>query len=676
VSVIPAFVMLATLASGDSVVTLPVVDVKGVRAFDDPALRRAPGFARAYDVAPAYGRLGTVSDLLARGVGVHVRQFGGLGSFSAVSIRGSSSAQVAYYLDGAPLNQAQYGVVNAADLPIEALARVEVYRGSAPLAFDAPGGGVVALVTRDDPGKWGRADLGGGSFGTRKMDAAGGLTHGKTTLMAVVQGLSSDGDFAYLDDNATLANPGDDTLRTRANNAFDSWSVTARVAQDVNGARISLTHDRLGKHQGVPGTGSNTALYARLTTDRDVTVLRVVAERALLAPVMSLWYARQRDQFIDLARELTGSRQDNDDHTTRYGARAEAALPLPGRSGGVHQLALLGEARRERYTPKINLPAPRVLATSEREFVAFGAEDRWSPGRGRFGLTTQARHEVTFDAFPAGPAYPGALPSPAAYRTIPFTRWTVAARYELQRSKAGSLAFKTSVAQLGRTPTLEELFGNRGGVHGNRDARPERVFTRDAGFVGAWGLRAGGVLKPSSLEAQLSAYRSDADDLLVFLQNSAQTSVAQNIAAARLEGLELSVRAAWAAGLGADLAWTRQWTKDLGQVAYWRGKELPGRPHDEISLGLSLERGPVRTFGELHAVSSFYLDRYNQTPVPARGLVDLGASCAFARGTSDFVLECRNVGDARAQDFGGYPLPGRSWALGIRFHVDRKAGLP
>jgi hypothetical protein len=56
--------------------------------------------------------------------------------------------------------------------------------------------------------------------------------------------------------------------------------------------------------------------------------------------------------------------------------------------------------------------------------------------------------------------------------------------------------------------------------------------------------------------------------------------------------------------------------------------------------------------------------------------VDLGTSFAFAEGTSDFVLECRNVGDVHAQDFGGYPLPGRSWALGIRFHVERKAGLP
>ncbi|MEP7028732.1 MAG: TonB-dependent receptor [Candidatus Eisenbacteria bacterium] len=676
VSFFPVLGLLAVLASGDSVFTLPTVDVRDARPIDDPALRRAPGFARSYDVTPAYGRLGTVSDLLARGVGVHVRQFGGLGAFSAVSIRGSSSAQVAYYLDGAPLNQAQYGVVNAADLPIEALSRIEVYRGGAPLAFDAPGGGVVELVTRDTPGGWMRADVGGGSFGTRKLDAAVGATRARTTLMAVGQHLSSDGDFRYLDDNSTNANSADDTLRTRANNAFDSYALTARVAQAIGGTRVSLTHDRLDKRQGVPGTGANTALLARLRTDRDVSMLRAAFEAWPLAPALSAFYARQRDRFSDPERELSGSRQDNDDRTVRYGGRGEAALALPGALGGTHRLALLGEGRRERYTPRVNLPSPRVLPISQRELAVYGAEDRWSPGDGRFGVTVQARRELTFDAFPAGPAYPGALPSPAAHRTTRLTRWTVGARVELASSGAGTLAFKASLARLARTPTLEELFGNRGGVHGNRDARPERVLTRDAGLTGAWALAAGRAGRPRTLEAQVSVYRSDADDLLVFLQNSARTSVAQNVAAARLEGLELATRAAWAWGLSADLSWTRQWTRDQGQVAYWRGKDLPGRPRDEASLGLSLERGPVRGFGELHAVSSFHLDRYNQITVPGRALVDLGASYAFARLRTDVVVECRNVGDARAQDFGGYPLPGRSWALGLRFHLDRKADLP
>jgi len=639
------FLALLLAASADSVVTLPGVEVRDVRPLDDPALRRAPGFARSYDVTPFHGRIGTVTDVLSRGVGMHVRQFGGLGSFSAVSIRGSSSAQVAYTLDGAPLNPPQYGVVNPSDLPLEALSRVEVYRGAAPLGFDAPGGGAIELVPRTDPGAWGQADLGGGSFGTSKVSAAGGFAHGKASGLLVAQKLLSDGDFEYVDDNATSDNAADDTLRTRVNNAFDSSSLTARLAYGP----VSVLWDHLEKTQGVPGTGANTAEHASFRADRDVATLRA----SYRAWELTAYRARQRDRFKDPERELSGSRQDNDDRTSRDGARAGGSLALPANN----TLQLLAEGRKERYAPTMNLPTYRDLPDSRRELAVLGAEDRCRLAR--FELGAQLRREMAFDDFAAGPPYPGALPSPAVARTTRFTRWSGFAQYRLR----GDLAVKGSVSQLGRIPSLEELFGNRGAVHGNRDAQPEDVFTRDLGLL----------YQEGRVEAQLSAYRSDADDLLVWIQNSQNSSVAQNVGNARLEGIELSARGSWRT-FRLDGAWTRQWTKDEGQVAYWRGKELPGRPRDEASLGLSTQQGPVRGFGELHAMSAFWLDRYNQQQVPARTLVDLGASYAFAEGTTDVVLECRNVGDVHAQDFGGYPLPGRSWALGVRFHLDRKAG--
>ena len=62
------------------------------------------------------------------------------------------------------------------------------------------------------------------------------------------------------------------------------------------------------------------------------------------------------------------------------------------------------------------------------------------------------------------------------------------------------------------------------------------------------------------------------------------------------------------------------------------------------------------------------IDRYNQQRVPARARVDLGGGPCLWRRTVDLTLECRNAFDARGQDFAGYPLPGRSWALNARFH--------
>ena len=60
---------------------------------------------------------------------MRVVQYGGLGAFSTVSLRGAPAGQVAVYLDGVPLTSAAHGVVNLADLPVTAIERIEVYRG-------------------------------------------------------------------------------------------------------------------------------------------------------------------------------------------------------------------------------------------------------------------------------------------------------------------------------------------------------------------------------------------------------------------------------------------------------------------------------------------------------------------------------------------------------------------
>jgi iron complex outermembrane receptor protein len=256
-------------------------------------------------------------------------------------------------------------------------------------------------------------------------------------------------------------------------------------------------------------------------------------------------------------------------------------------------------------------------------------------------------------------------------------RGTLGARAELFRGPRATVALRASASRLGRTPTLEELFGHRGGVHGNPQARAERLVTHDGGAIATLAFAAHAPpWVPRWLEAQVATYRTDATDLLVFLQNSAQTSVAQNVSAARLEGFELAARAGWAGGLSADLGWTRQWTRDEGEVAYWRGRELPGRPRDEGSLRLSFARRVLRPFGELHVTGAHFLDRANLKPQSARALIDLGVAVVPGSGPLEATIEFRNLTDRRAFDFGGYPLPGRAFFAGLRYRLDGKDGRP
>src|SRR5580765_6649880 len=102
-------------AFADTVLTLPEVRVDRDRERQD-AHRRLPTAATSDIPTRAAGRaVENISDLLVQTPGVHVQQYGGLGAFSTVSLRGAPAGQVAVLLDGVPLNSAAHSVTNLAD---------------------------------------------------------------------------------------------------------------------------------------------------------------------------------------------------------------------------------------------------------------------------------------------------------------------------------------------------------------------------------------------------------------------------------------------------------------------------------------------------------------------------------------------------------------------------------
>src|SRR6266487_2610123 len=147
-----------------------------------------------------------LTEVLGEAAGVHVDQYGGLGAFSTVSLRGAAAGQVTIYLDGVPLTSAAHGEVNLADLPITAVERVEIYRGLAPLALGAATpGGAVNLVTTPVAGTPGVRELrvARGSFGTWEARGTAGARRGALAAMLHAGYQGSAGDFRYFDDNGT-----------------------------------------------------------------------------------------------------------------------------------------------------------------------------------------------------------------------------------------------------------------------------------------------------------------------------------------------------------------------------------------------------------------------------------------------------------------------------------------
>lgn len=110
------------------------------------------GFQTAIKLDETSARYTSLPEVLEREAGLRVRSFGGLGSYSTLSIRGTNPNQSRIYLDGIPLNNSQGGEVNLADLPFDSLESVEVYRSGNPIGFSGSAiGGSVNLVTKKIP---------------------------------------------------------------------------------------------------------------------------------------------------------------------------------------------------------------------------------------------------------------------------------------------------------------------------------------------------------------------------------------------------------------------------------------------------------------------------------------------------------------------------------------------
>jgi outer membrane cobalamin receptor len=245
---------------------------------------RLSGFVALIDLERNAERLEDAASILARTVGVRVKQYGGLGSYATMSIRGSSSTQVQVYLDGVPLTDAYSGVANLADLSLGDIGRIEVYRGFSPTAFGASSiGGTVNLVSRA-PEDW--TEIGGiprleaslsfGSFDTRRFLLTIDTRAGRAGLHLHGGHMRSAGDFSFEDDNATPENPADDIEAVRLNNDFTRWNYSGRLTLDVPGCKsCSINYDAISREGGVPGIGASQSTAARFERERRLIYLKM-----------------------------------------------------------------------------------------------------------------------------------------------------------------------------------------------------------------------------------------------------------------------------------------------------------------------------------------------------------------------------------------------------------------
>lgn len=658
VSAEPPGVTWPGLPPGAAVVegVVDTVRVVADRLEREEALRRLPLFATVHEVAGVERtRVESVAEIIEDGVGVRVRRYGGLGAYSAASIRGSSASQVEVFLDGVPLRSAQWGGANLSDLPLSGLSRIEVFRGPAPPEFSSPGiGGVVNLVTlapeRVSPG----IACSFGSHGTCRIDVtAPGRFFGAPVSLSLRR-LDSRGDFAYLNDNGTPENPLDDAIVARGNNDFARTGVLLRASPRLPGGwRCDLLEDLLVNSGGVPGVGNVPIESARADLSRSVTRLSVAPPRLMDGSLdlrASGFAVVARDRFRNPDDETGLPRADTIGRATSVGLQTVGALSW---IDSWQLISLVAEVRRERYVPESADPRIGEGFTRERWLATLGVEDRFALPDGRLSLVGGCRYQASSDNY-TGPEPIGGPPMPLETpHRASFLSPSVGVAWRVREG----ITLKATAARHARFPTMLEAFGARGSVAGNSDLEPEEGTTFDLGAVASV---AGGVL-------EAGVFRSDRGNLIVFLENSQRTVKAWNLESARVEGVEFSFVRRRDRGLSVAASYTREDARNTGPSPVYHGKRLPYCPEHSLFVGTSFAAGPLLLAHEFHYESASWLDRANlpENRIAPRRIHSLLARLELGAGGAALSVEVANLTDAAIIDVEGYPLPGRSWHVGL-----------
>jgi outer membrane receptor protein involved in Fe transport len=676
-----AALLTALAARADDRLDEVVVTAPPVHA-ETPAPADVTGFATVIDTRDAPAGVATLAETLSAAPGVQVRRFGGLGEFSTVSVRGFSPGQVQVYLDGVPLSRADDEVVNLGDLPLDALERIDVYRGVTPLAFAQSGpGGVVNLIPRR-PGlePLNAASVSYGSFVTRKLDVARSASEGPWEYLAFGQYLGSRNDFTFTNDLGTTDNPNDDRTETRQNAAFDQGGFTARVGWRPAGPlSVWFTSDSFGKEQGVPGRGSvqSTAAHRRVVRQLAQLTGRLASVGSLpLTAEGSAYLVYQGERFEAPLGDPAFIPTDVTERTLGGGGQ----LLVRGALGRHHVPGLLvglgHEALREDNAIGVfPVLEPGESPTRTRLRATVAAEDEVLLLGERVSLVPSGRVEVYRDDFPPD------LRQPPAFRTSGVeVQAPVSGRFGVRAEVVRGLTLLGNVSRSVRVPNLQELFGNSGTVRGNPDLKPETARSWDLGF--RWTLPPFGPLAGASFE--YGHFDSHVDDLIVLQPTSVSVFTPTNLARTRVRGNEIALQGSLWERIGVTANVTQQDTEN-DDPRYDEPKQIPGLPALEAYLRLDLswnhERPlplgalgtrlwPGRVFVEANLIADNFLDAANTVRVPSRSLWNIGVAVEPPLGALQVGIEIRNLTDDETRDLLDFPLPGRavfatvSWGFG------------
>ncbi len=628
------------------------------RETGDVEKEQLPSFYTVIDRESFEGKMENLSQVIEKEAGIQVRQSGALGSFSTISLRGSSSEQVMVYLDGIPLNDASGGGVDLSNISLSDVESIEIYRGIAPINFGKTAiGGVVNIRTiRKEKGLTGGVTTGYGSFNTRKANAFINHKPDKWDYIISADYFGSDNDFEFTNDNGTAYNPHDDRTEDRNNAGFEQYNVLAKFGYDFTGdVRADFFNQWFSKDQELPGWNNSEKTETTFDTKRNITTASFRVDNMGKYHINSRYridYTTKTEEYDDSKGHIGLGTQHTEYNTDRFGANGFFELLTD-----IQAISLVLDYQHETYSPEDLLTKDNPHDSKRDQFSAslsdsllfFSEKLIVNPAVG----FTCIRDELESALNDEG------LPLEGNERTENYFTPQLGIKYRL----FDWLSLKSNIARYIREPSFFELFGDRGFFMGNDDLEAEKGTNFDFGVDAVRVFEDDSILSRISLETV--GFYNDVDDLITRVYDARGIGRSENISESTIKGIELKISADFLSWFRFSGNATFQDAENQSRIGHMDGKQLPGRFEKSYLLRLEGLYKGFKAFTEYQVKRDMYYDTPNLLKAENQEVINAGISWLYK--SWRFDLEANNIADDIYEDFNGYPTPGRSYFFNVKY---------
>lgn len=680
---------------------LQAVTVEGKSA--SRQLKEGSLAANSVEVRTRASEITDLSAVVDRSAGVKVRRQGGVGSDFDLSVNGLSGNSIRYFIDGVPLDT-RGSDVSLANIPVNMVDRIEVYKGVVPASLGADAlGGAVNIVTQRNRKNFLDASYGIGSFHTQSADLAGqwilpgtkiairptfGINYSKNDYMMKGVEVWDEASHSYIfadrrrfhdDYFSAVAQIEAGVSDVKWADAFfvsgnfshvNKELQTGAMQNKVYGeARRKSTAWGLGMRYAKVWGGVSTRLNLSHTWDTQHTVDTALRKYSW----DGTWMPSTGNEINNRARSIRVYRRP----LTSLVAGADYSFNAHHALGLNYSLARVGNSRYDEvddtFEPTSDALAKHIMALTYTQTLLESRLVNTAFVKGYINVTSIEQSDnssVTGGSQASGHSvkgYPGG---------------GVGSRYRL----CNEVAFKASYEHSVRLPLSRELLGNGTTIYANLLLRPETSENVNAGIFGTFRLGDEG---DHTLSYEAGYFlRHVKDYIRVAVSERDGMMQYENVPAVHVNGLDFELSYTWRQSLSVALNANYNDTRDLkkyktdGKPSATYKNRVPNKPWAFVNAeaaytlrNLLMKADRLRVSASYQWIHWYYLNweafgaAESKAVIPTQNVVNAALTYSIKNDRYSISLQCDNVFDALAYDNYMLQKPGRGFFVKFRISL-------